>query len=135
MRLIHDVIGDDGRLVDGEKFFVAHDDAAADDNGLHIASFKRIGELRVDVVHRDAIGFVQTDEDEVSFLADLERADLFFHVKSFRAFDGGHFQRTFVLAEGMQVLGAYLKNGLLSIDLARPEPEKIVKTIAINEHE
>src|ERR1700694_307119 len=46
-----------------------------------------------------------------------------------------HFQRTFVLAKGMQVLGADLKNGLLSIDLARPEPEKIVKTIAINEHE
>ena len=46
-----------------------------------------------------------------------------------------HFQRTFVLAEGMHVLGADLKNGLLSIDLARPEPEKIVKTIAINEHE
>ncbi len=43
-----------------------------------------------------------------------------------------HFQRTFVLAEGMQVLGADLKNGLLSIDLARPEPEKVVKTIAIN---
>ena len=33
------------------------------------------------------------------------------------------FQRTFVLAEGMEVLGAELKNGLLSIDLARPEPE------------
>jgi HSP20 family molecular chaperone IbpA len=46
-----------------------------------------------------------------------------------------HFQRTFVLAEGMLVLGADLKNGLLSIDLARPEPERIVKTIAINEHE
>src|SRR3982751_3117084 len=46
-----------------------------------------------------------------------------------------HFQRTFVLAEGMLVLGADLKNGLLSIDLARPEPEKVVKTIAINEHE
>ena len=45
------------------------------------------------------------------------------------------FQRTFVLAEGMQVLGADLKNGLLSIDLARPEPERVVKTIAINEHE
>jgi HSP20 family molecular chaperone IbpA len=44
-------------------------------------------------------------------------------------------QRTFVLAEGMQVLGADLKNGLLSIDLARPEPERVVKTIAINEHE
>jgi HSP20 family molecular chaperone IbpA len=45
------------------------------------------------------------------------------------------FQRTFVLAEGMEVLGADLKNGLLSIDLARPQPEKIVKTIAINEEE
>jgi HSP20 family molecular chaperone IbpA len=41
------------------------------------------------------------------------------------------FQRTFVLADGMEVLGADLKNGLLSIDLARPEPEKIVKTISI----
>ena len=41
------------------------------------------------------------------------------------------FQRTFVLAEGMEVLGADLKNGMLSIDLARPEPEKIVKTISI----
>jgi HSP20 family molecular chaperone IbpA len=45
------------------------------------------------------------------------------------------FQRTFVLAEGMEVLGAELKNGLLSIDLARPEPERIVKTISISECE
>jgi len=45
------------------------------------------------------------------------------------------FQRTFVLAEGMDVLGADLKNGLLSIDLARPNPERVVKSIAINEHE
>ncbi len=45
------------------------------------------------------------------------------------------FQRTFVLADGMEVLGADLKNGLLSIDLARPEPERIVKTISISEQE
>ena len=45
------------------------------------------------------------------------------------------FQRSFVLAEGMEVLGADLKNGLLSIDLARPQPEKIVKTITISEEE
>jgi HSP20 family molecular chaperone IbpA len=45
------------------------------------------------------------------------------------------FQRTFVLADGMQVLNADLKNGLLSIDLARPEPERIVKTISIADHE
>jgi HSP20 family molecular chaperone IbpA len=45
------------------------------------------------------------------------------------------FQRTFVLAEGMEVLSADLKNGLLSIDLARPSPERMVKSIAINHHE
>ncbi len=45
------------------------------------------------------------------------------------------FQRTFVLAEGMEVLGADLKNGLLSIDLVRPEPDRIVKTISINDAE
>ena len=43
------------------------------------------------------------------------------------------FQRTFVLADGMEVLGADLKNGLLSIDLARPEPERVVKTISITD--
>jgi len=43
------------------------------------------------------------------------------------------FQRTFVLADGMEVLGADLKNGLLAIDLVRPEPERIVKTISITD--
>jgi HSP20 family molecular chaperone IbpA len=41
------------------------------------------------------------------------------------------FQRSFVLAEGMEVLGADLKNGLLEIDLARPEPARVIKTISI----
>jgi HSP20 family molecular chaperone IbpA len=45
------------------------------------------------------------------------------------------FQRTFVLADGMEVLGADLKSGLLSIDLARPEPERIVKSISITDHD
>jgi HSP20 family molecular chaperone IbpA len=45
------------------------------------------------------------------------------------------FQRTFVLADGMEVMGADLKNGLLSIDLVRPQPERIVKTISINDQE
>jgi HSP20 family molecular chaperone IbpA len=45
------------------------------------------------------------------------------------------FQRTFVLADGMEVLSADLKNGLLSIDLARPEPERFVKSIAITERD
>ncbi len=41
------------------------------------------------------------------------------------------FQRSFLLAEGMQVLGADLKNGLLSIDLVRPEPERLTRKINI----
>ncbi|WP_298353261.1 Hsp20 family protein [Rhodoblastus sp.] len=41
------------------------------------------------------------------------------------------FQRAFLLAEGMQVLGADLADGLLSVDLARPEPERIIKNIDI----
>lgn len=41
------------------------------------------------------------------------------------------FQRVFVLADGMEVMGADLKNGLLSIDLARPEPQRIVRRIDI----
>jgi HSP20 family molecular chaperone IbpA len=41
------------------------------------------------------------------------------------------FQRTFVLAEGVEVKGARLENGLLAIDLERPEPERIVRKIDI----
>ncbi len=41
------------------------------------------------------------------------------------------FQRKFVLAEGMEVTSASLDNGLLNIDLVRPVPEKVVKTIEI----
>ncbi len=41
------------------------------------------------------------------------------------------FQRAFLLADGMQVLSADLSNGLLSVDLVRPEPERIVRRIDI----
>src|SRR5436305_3951908 len=37
------------------------------------------------------------------------------------------FQRTFLLADGMEVMGADLRNGLLSVDLIRPEPERVAK--------
>ena len=43
------------------------------------------------------------------------------------------FQRSFVLAEGMEVTGATTSNGLLMIDLARPEPERAVRVIEIRE--
>jgi HSP20 family molecular chaperone IbpA len=45
------------------------------------------------------------------------------------------FQRTFVLADGMRVTSAELKNGLLSIDLDRPQPERLVRKINISVRE
>ena len=42
------------------------------------------------------------------------------------------FQRTFMLADGMRVLNADLKNGLLSIDLVKPERERLAKRINIS---
>ncbi|WP_308916442.1 Hsp20 family protein [Jannaschia sp. LMIT008] len=41
------------------------------------------------------------------------------------------FQRAFVLAEGVEVSGATLRDGLLHIALQRTVPENVVKTIRI----
>ena len=41
------------------------------------------------------------------------------------------FQRTFVLAEGVEVGEAVMENGLLHVDLTRAEQETIVQTINI----
>ncbi|MCW2309660.1 Hsp20 family protein [Rhodobium gokarnense] len=64
---------------------------------------------------------LQTDDKERDFLH--------------RGIASRQFQRTFVLAEGIEILGADLKDGLLSIDLARPEPERIVRKIEITAHD
>ncbi len=42
------------------------------------------------------------------------------------------FQRSFVLAEGLEVLGASLDNGLLHVDLVQPPAESRVRTVEIN---
>jgi len=42
------------------------------------------------------------------------------------------FQRAFVLADGIEVSGARLDNGLLSIDLVRPVLEPRIRTIRID---
>ncbi|MEM8743093.1 MAG: Hsp20 family protein [Pseudomonadota bacterium] len=43
------------------------------------------------------------------------------------------FTRTFVLADGIEVRSADLNNGLLSIDLVRPEPERQVMKVEITQ--
>ena len=41
------------------------------------------------------------------------------------------FQRSFVLAEGVEVAGATMENGLLHVDLRRAMPEAVVQSIKI----
>jgi len=60
----------------------------------------------------------QSDDDEHDYLH--------------RGIASRQFQRVFVLADGMKVENADLKNGLLSIDLSRPPPEKQIKRISIS---
>lgn len=58
---------------------------------------------------------------------DADRDRDFLH----RGIAARQFQRAFVLAEGIEILSAALADGLLAIDLARPEPERTVRTIEI----
>lgn len=50
----------------------------------------------------------------------------------YRGIAARQFSRTFVLADGIEVRAADLSNGLLTIDLHRLEPERLVRRININ---
>lgn len=54
-------------------------------------------------------------------------AKIFIH----RGIAARQFQRAFVLAEGIEIIGADLANGLLAIDLQRPRPNRVVQEIEI----
>jgi HSP20 family molecular chaperone IbpA len=49
----------------------------------------------------------------------------------YRGIAARQFQRSFILAEGIEVAGATLDNGLLSIDLDRPKVETQIRTVPI----
>jgi HSP20 family molecular chaperone IbpA len=49
----------------------------------------------------------------------------------YRGIAARQFQRTFVLADGIEVRSADLENGLLMIDLVRREPERLQRRIEI----
>ena len=59
--------------------------------------------------------------------ADDEADRIFLH----RGIAARQFQRSFVLAEGVDVAGAEMENGLLHIDLTRAVPETVVQNITI----
>ncbi|MBT9382922.1 Hsp20 family protein [Pseudooceanicola sp. CBS1P-1] len=58
---------------------------------------------------------------------DEEEERVFLH----RGIAARQFQRSFVLAEGVEVGEAVMENGLLHVDLTRAEPERIVQRISI----
>jgi len=85
---------------------------------LAVAGFGK-GELDVTVEDSQlVITGEQSDEGERTFIH--------------RGIAARKFRRAFVLADGIEIAGASLANGLLNIDLARPKPQVSVKRIEID---
>jgi HSP20 family molecular chaperone IbpA len=84
---------------------------------LAVAGFER-DELAVTVENNELVIRGKRSEDENR---------MFLH----RGIAARQFQRRFVLAEGIQVDGASLENGLLHIALSRPEPASVSRTVDI----
>lgn len=81
-------------------------------------------------------GFAEADlsitvEDRQLSVRGRQAEDQSARVYLHRGIAGRAFQRSFVLAEGVEVAGAVLENGLLHIDLERKRPEQVVQTIRI----
>ncbi|HXY90051.1 MAG TPA: Hsp20 family protein [Xanthobacteraceae bacterium] len=85
---------------------------------LAVAGFSR-GDLEITVEENELRIHGRQNE------AEQER--VFIH----RGIAARQFQRTFLLADGMQVAGAELRDGLLSIDLERPETVRAMRRIDI----
>ena len=97
-------------------------------------NIEQVGEnsLRISLA---VAGFTETDlsielEDNQLMIRgrQTEEAD---RVYLHRGIAARQFQRSFVLAEGIEIVGAELDNGLLHVDLVRPEPEPRVQKIKI----
>lgn len=81
-------------------------------------------------------GFAEADlsitvEDRQLSVRGRQAEDQSARVYLHRGIAGRAFQRSFVLAEGVEVAAAVLENGLLHIDLERKRPEQVVQTIRI----
>ncbi len=72
-----------------------------------------------------------TTEDNQLVIRGRNAADDNDRVYLHRGIAARQFQRSFVLAEGIEVTSARLEDGLLHVDLFRPIPESQVKTIQI----
>jgi HSP20 family molecular chaperone IbpA len=82
-------------------------------------------------------GFSMTDldvtvEDKELLIRGRQAEDTKERVFLHRGIAARQFQRTFVLADGMEVVGAELKDGLLSVDLERPETARTPRRVEIS---
>jgi HSP20 family molecular chaperone IbpA len=75
---------------------------------------------QIEVTHEENQLFIRGRQQE-------DKSRCYLH----RGIAARQFQRSFLLAEGMQVLGAEMTNGLLSIDLARPQQDRTVRKINV----
>jgi len=81
-------------------------------------------------------GFAEEDlaitvEDRQLVIRGRQEPDNAERVFLHRGIAARQFQRSFVLADGVEVSGATMENGLLHVDLARAKPETVVRTIEI----
>ncbi len=73
-----------------------------------------------------------TQEDNQLVIRGRQTEDTNGRIFLHRGIAARQFQRAFVMAEGIEVKGAWLDNGLLHVDLMRPQPEVKVRTIRID---
>jgi len=81
-------------------------------------------------------GFAEQDlaitvEDRQLVIRGRQKEDDDGRVFLHRGIAARQFQRSFVLAEGVEVGDAIMENGLLHVDLTRVQPETVVQTIRI----
>lgn len=72
-----------------------------------------------------------TQEDNQLVIRGRQKDDSEGRVFLHRGIAARQFQRAFVIAEGIEIEGAWLDNGLLHVELRRPQPETKVRTIQI----
>ena len=82
------------------------------------------------------VGFAEDDlsitlEDRQLVIRGRQADDSDGRVFLHRGIAARQFQRSFVLADGVEVTGAAMEHGLLHVDLKRSVPENVVQTIKI----
>ncbi|MBZ8117446.1 Hsp20 family protein [Roseovarius sp. LXJ103] len=82
-------------------------------------------------------GFAEEDlavtlEDRQLVIRGRQRDDSDGRIFLHRGIAARQFQRSFVLADGVEVGMAVMENGLLHVDLTRAQPDVVVQTIKIN---